>query len=1217
MPKDQEAITTVVGPDKKTVHYFSIWNASSTYWNGGPGVSATYFDRSEYGLPYTRSAQSGCAASPSASEFCLSWQEFECPNGQCNANPSRLHYVRYQGESESSLGRQSGTAFYGFGYRREVAERTKFCEKATVTNPETDCHTEHHIDVVRSRYDGLGHFRQTDTSGATSSSQSWVAGSRTEVTDYNPGFSDVSVDPVTWSNSSTPWPSSAPSLLNLFDASSATSVSQNAAQQLSTTIVKSEFCFDSTTGFLNQKRTLANPAAEGTADLLAVFGHDSNGNLTAENYFGGDKRPLPPNFAACASSTGLTADYSIAHTYASGTLASTTYLGFPNALDLTIDANSGFPSASKDPAGLQTTYQYDSLGRLTTDTPPGLAWTEYAYSPTATPPGVAIRQRPNGTSATATPITERRLYFDGIGRPIESRTRMPDAADSTQQWAVTQTTYDALGRVSGTSMPEYRSTGSYEPAFTASHWQASQYDPFGRVIKATTPDLKDTIMTYLGARSVTKQQTVNASISSITTETYDSLGRLIGVDEPSLDGTHSNTTTTYSYEAGGHLTEVDMDDHTAADLQTRLFQYDGRGFLASETHPELGRTGKGSITYDSYDARGHVGRKLVGPLETDRTASDFDLAYTYDGAERLIYVDQILNRSTSTPATQPLKQFHFATDDGTFTPVNHRTGKLDSSVRYNYPSSLPQQVITPPSGKFIVTENFFYQNGAGLLSSHNVKIEHDTQSPPLMQQTTQSYSYNDLGQVTQLTYPDCPSQSCLSGSPLTISAPLAAAYSYGRLTSLTGYGSLTYLPSGMVATLIHGQNGGVNIKDTTAGDDSGMPRPKSITFAGWDDCVRPTPSISAAGEVCPSSTSNPASVTPVAGATYQWTIINGTIRSGATSANMLYDAASSGTVTLGVTVTPAGGCGSGTDTKNVLLGATAQITSSNQTIKAGGSATIQVQLTGTANWSVTLSPINVTQSNITSSPATFTVTPSATTTYSISAVSDSVCGGTVLGGSVTITVLSPPAGFVTSKATNNSKVVSLQWNLVPSATSYQIERAAQIIGGWGVIAPSCQQLSGVMQCSDDSSAANLPGPTTYVYRVEAVANGVVSDPSAMDYATVANQLFTDEPLVGGSTLIRGYHVSELRAAVDAVRLAANKTRKWWPNYPAQTGLIMAVHFYDPNYANNLSNATDLRNTLDEAVLAIRGTRVSYSPPAPAPLGRIYAYQVEEIRMGVK
>jgi hypothetical protein len=66
-----------------------------------------------------------------------------------------------------------------------------------------------------------------------------------------------------------------------------------------------------------------------------------------------------------------------------------------------------------------------------------------------------------------------------------------------------------------------------------------------------------------------------------------------------------------------------------------------------------------------------------------------------------------------------------------------------------------------------------------------------------------------------------------------------------------------------------------------------------------------------------------------------------------------------------------------------------------------------------------------------------------------------------------------------------------------------------------------------------------------------------------------------------------------------------------------TGPVFALQFYDPSHANDLANATDLRNVLDEAALLIRGARVSYTPPAQATGVGIFAYQVQEIREGVK
>jgi YD repeat-containing protein len=1190
MKKEQESITTVVGPDTKTIHYFSVWSGMPSWQQGS--TSTSFFDRSEYGLPFTRSSDSGCAHTPDATELCLSAVEYECPGGQCKANPSRYHYVRYEGDSRQAL-----EGLYNYGYRREVAHQTKFCEDVSVGG----CQTSHSIDVVRSAYDGLGHYRQVAASG------SGIGGARTEFTNYNPSVAAVTVDPLTWSNTPQNWPASAPSLLNLFDSSSSATTGK---------ILKSEFCFDSSSGFLDRKRTFAGTAGQSARnDLLAVFDHDTFGNVIKERYFGGDPTKLDDlgnPFNTCSGSISSTAagTYTLTHAYSTGgSLMSTEYPGLLKTLDLVIDANSGLPSSSSDPAGLATSYLYDTQNRLTEEHPPALPWTQYTYNATATPPNVAITQRPYGSLASAAALTDRRLYFDGLGRLMESRTQMPDG------WSTTQTRYDGLGRAVKSYMPEYRSNGTYESNLTLTHYQQADYDPFGRVVKITAPDAKVTTITYTGVRALSRKQTVNAATDSTTTETYDSLGRLLSVDEPSLDGSHSNTTTTYEYDPADRLTQVTMDDHTASDLQTRTFNYDGRGFLQDETHPELGKTGKAKITYEIYDARGHVARKLVGDLDTGTTASDFDLKYTYDAAERLTDVDQILNRSSA--AARPLKHFDFATANDTgVSPANNRKGKIEKAIRYNYPSTLG--TITPPPGNFKVTDTLHYQNGAGLLSSRDTLVEHNNNGTlTTMQQTTQGYGYDSLGDLSDLTYPVCPNSTCAMGTPIT--SPLLSSYSDGRLISIAGYAtSFKYQANGMVSELVHGQNGGVDVKDKYTGDDSGMLRPKKIEFTGWDDCVPPSPSINSSGEVCPSS-ANTASVS-ITGATYLWQITNGSINSGATSDTVHYTAGASGNVVLTVTVTNS--CGNGSGTKSVAIGPTAQITSSSSTIKAGATTEIQVALTGTPPWSVTWMPGNVVQGNITSSPASKSFTPSSTTTYSISSVSDQICAGTVSGGPVTITVLPPPANFSTSKsgAAKNSKDIVLQWDVVQSATSYVIERTAQLPGGWVTISPpNCQPTGGVMRCTDSFSASNIPSPVSFVYRVSAAANGVTSDPSAIDYATVANQLFSDEPLQANTTRIYGRHVSELRAAIDAVRYAAGPTtpRKWWPNYPAQTGLIYAVHFYDAAYANNLSAATDLRNVLDEAVLVIRHGRLGYTAPAPATGVKIYAYQVEEIRAGVK
>jgi hypothetical protein len=60
------------------------------------------------------------------------------------------------------------------------------------------------------------------------------------------------------------------------------------------------------------------------------------------------------------------------------------------------------------------------------------------------------------------------------------------------------------------------------------------------------------------------------------------------------------------------------------------------------------------------------------------------------------------------------------------------------------------------------------------------------------------------------------------------------------------------------------------------------------------------------------------------------------------------------------------------------------------------------------------------------------------------------------------------------------------------------------------------------------------------YRVSAVDNNGVSSPNSVpDFASV--RTFTTDPLpVGGLTIIQAIHVSELRAAIDAVRYAVGR-----------------------------------------------------------------------------
>lgn len=100
-------------------------------------------------------------------------------------------------------------------------------------------------------------------------------------------------------------------------------------------------------------------------------------------------------------------------------------------------------------------------------------------------------------------------------------------------------------------------------------------------------------------------------------------------------------------------------------------------------------------------------------------------------------------------------------------------------------------------------------------------------------------------------------------------------------------------------------------------------------------------------------------------------------------------------------------------TVSISSGATALL-SGGAAICAGGSATLQVALTGTPPWRVSWSDGFV-QEGIAASPVTRVVTPGQSTTYTLTSVADATGSGSV-GGSATVTVVSPPSAAITVPA---------------------------------------------------------------------------------------------------------------------------------------------------------------------------------------------------------
>lgn len=601
----------------------------------------------------------------------------------------------------------------------------------------------------------------------------------------------------------TPWGGSSPWVLG---NSTETWSSEGGSQ------VKTQTCYQGQTGFLAWTRTHRNGSGPQATDVLTVFTRDGQGNVTREEHYGGDSGGLPATSqtGSCTLSGLPTTDYRIDHGYQSGSRRASQYTRANGtampffSLNLAIDASTGRPVSSTDPAGIATSFEYDGLGRLTWSKPASGhdAWTEYAYAKATSSSALAkvtIRRRANG-SKTGAVREEAEIGFDAFGRVSQDRKKLPGGV-----WATVATRYNAMGWVFDVSE---RMAGT--PTKGTRHLD---YDPFGRPRTIRPADstgangfAHDVQLSYAGARTVTREVGIGTgpfsggSVGESTqavTEVYDRQGRLFKVREPSGAG-GALIDTTYGYDAAGRLTSVSTP--AGGTTQNRSFNYDGRGFLISEQHPEKGAGGNGTVTYSGYDARGHATRRLEG------TANGlFDVTFVYDRAERLT-----LMRETG-GAQRPLKEYTYDTGGGTW-----GNGKRVTAVRYNH--------VVPPWNTVevtvAVTETTTFNGRGGRPSAR-------TTAAATGQSFSQSWVYNDLGQVSSLTYPSCDATVPTCSSPAVAPArTVSPTYADGLLTAVPGYAtSISYHPNGSLNQVVHA-NG---VTWTQGLDPDSMGRPASIT----------------------------------------------------------------------------------------------------------------------------------------------------------------------------------------------------------------------------------------------------------------------------------------------------------------------------------------------------------------------------------------------------
>ncbi|MGW7361668.1 DNRLRE domain-containing protein [Streptomyces sp. NPDC054802] len=205
-----------------------------------------------------------------------------------------------------------------------------------------------------------------------------------------------------------------------------------------------------------------------------------------------------------------------------------------------------------DPAAYTTEHTYDVLGRLVE----------------TRAPAVTVESEQSGT-ATTRPTT--RVGYNAFGEVT---------AAQSPNGHIARTTYDALGRPVGTTLPDYTPPGSTTPltakvtrTYDAAGNLESETDPLGGVTRYAYDQLGN-------LTKVTAPAPTATSAAPVSTFAYDLLGEQLSATGP----TGARTEATYD-DLGRRISATTVERTPGPGAFTTTFAYDDAGNLVSTTSP--------------------------------------------------------------------------------------------------------------------------------------------------------------------------------------------------------------------------------------------------------------------------------------------------------------------------------------------------------------------------------------------------------------------------------------------------------------------------------------------------------------------------------------------------------------------------------------------------------------------------------------------------------
>jgi RHS repeat-associated protein len=751
----------VQGQFEENVFYFTAWE--------GPRkpLASQSVDTSQvtdFGLPYTKTCPPSdvphdvcTVGSTPASRRYLSREVYQCPEGQTCTNSHRKTstYLRYASEfktCEKTIAREGPECFRINGTK--VAEVTVFRNDAGR--------------MLERRWEnqtGLGTARRMVVADNFETTWREVV----EETDYVHGSPGLPIDSGSGyfqvpNPASYYPPTNGRWLLFPYTKKSVMDDGRTYTQEAQ---------FD-TKGFLECVRkwkAWEDPLVPSSEDVVITYTRGlevgkNRGLATHELHVGGDGASLSTSIVCPAPSSQPAGNrYEIFHDYEHLVLASTR-LGDnqgPIAFKVNIDASTGLPRSTFNVSDQETVLTYDVLGRLTKAEPEtslNEAITELNHqSPAGSDPIVIMTSR----SPTGAELVTTELRFDEFGRRRGTKVQRP-LGTTGWDWSERQWLYDAAGRLEKETTLQPDNGHS-----TLNRVRYFNYDAFGNPTKVSPADYDDipgvdkTVnQTFFGVRRINRTHKVATSsgiLESVTISTFfDGLGRVVRRIDP-----HSQTYTFYD-PAGNVRVQRRVADGTR---QFRVFEWDGRGFLTVEQHPEIGSPSveRGKIEYK----RGALGQVL------ERKDPEHTLHYEYDDAGRLVRIYE---------GSSDWAEFSYGVLNGF---SDFRMGKLTEAVRHNYIGG----PIAPHDWK--VTEHYTYGGGLGRVSKRQtvLTVKDAGGSTVLAAPSFETrWTYDALGSLKTQTFPRCVAAMCAGGVGDQPGSNHVLSLSYNRGLAMTAQSNL-------------------------------------------------------------------------------------------------------------------------------------------------------------------------------------------------------------------------------------------------------------------------------------------------------------------------------------------------------------------------------------------------------------------------------------------